>query len=116
MHSFKLYLIKGVRIVQKAAKNTTVKEKNIRRNDFIRVIICCVLVCGFCYTMIAQQIRISAIRSETEACEKEIAKQEQIYAELKEKAKDNSTDEFYEEKARDEGYVRSDETVFIVGN
>ena len=28
----------------------------------------------------------------------------------------SSTDEYYEEKARDEGYVRDDETVFIVGN
>ena len=102
--------------MQKAAKKTTVKEKKMHRNDLIRILVCCVLVCGFGYTMISQQIRISAIRSETEACEHEIAKQEQIYAELKEKAKDNSTDEFYEEKARDEGYVRSDETVFIVGN
>ncbi|MBR1970905.1 MAG: septum formation initiator family protein [Clostridia bacterium] len=102
--------------MQKAAKKTTVKEKKMQKNDFMRVVICCVVVCGFIYTMISQQIRISAIRNETEACEREIAKQEQIYAELKEKAKDNSTDEFYEEKARDEGYVRSDETVFIVGN
>ncbi len=102
--------------MEKAAKKTTVKRKKIRKNDYIRILICCVLVCGFVYTMIAQQIRISAIRSETEQCEKEIAKQEQIYAELKEKAKGNSTDKFYEEKARDEGYVRDDETVFIVGN
>lgn len=102
--------------MEKAAKKTTVKEKKIRRNQYIRILICCVLICGFVYTMIAQQIRISAIRNETQECEREIAKQEKIYAELKEKAKDNSTDEFYEEKARDEGYVRDDETVFIIGN
>lgn len=102
--------------MEKAAKKTTSKANNKRKNDYIRIVVCCVLVCGFVYTMISQQIRISAIRNETEACEREIAKQEQIYAELKEKAKDNSTDEFYEQKARDEGYVRDDETVFIVGN
>ena len=41
---------------------------------------------------------------------------EKEYEVLKEKAKYNSTDEFYEDKARDEGYVREDETVFVVGN
>ena len=102
--------------MEKATKKASVKKKKLKRNDYIRIAVCCAVVCGFVYTLISQQIRISAIRQETKECLSEIEKQEQKYSQLKEKAKDNSTDKFYEEKARDEGYIRADETQFVVGN
>ena len=102
--------------MEKATKKASKKKKKLQRSDFLRIFLCCAVICGFMYTIISQQIRISAIRQETKQCLSEIEKQEQKYSQLKEKAKDNSTDKFYEEKARDEGYVRDSETVFIVGN
>ena len=89
--------------MEKATKKASSKKRRLQRSDYIRIIICSVVVCGFLYTMISQQVRISAIRKETEQCLSEIEQQEEKYSKLKEKAKENSTDEFYEEKARDEG-------------
>ena len=68
------------------------------------------------YTLITQQIDLINIRRQTAQCTEEIEEQKALYEVYKGKAASNSTDEFYEEKARDEGYVRSDETVFVVGN
>ena len=67
-------------------------------------------------TLISQQIRLVSIRRETAQCREEIADKEKEYERLSEKAKYNSSDDFYERKARDEGYAREDETVFVVGN
>ena len=47
--------------------------------------------------------------------EETVLKQKE-YDRLEEKAQYSSSDKFYEDKARDEGYVREDEIVFIVGN
>ena len=71
---------------------------------------------GFLYTLISQQITLANIRRETAECTKQIAVKEEEFSRLKERAEYNSTDEYYEQKARDEGYVREDETVFIIGN
>ena len=70
----------------------------------------------FLYILIAQQVRLVSIRKETARCQEEIAIQEKEYQKLEEKAAYSSSERFYEEKARDEGYVKENETIFIVGN
>ena len=99
-------------MLKKAAR----KRAKRSRNDYIRILVFCLLIGGFLYTLVSQQINLISIRRETAQCKKEIAVQKDKYSRLKEKAEYNSSDEYYEDKARDEGYVRSDETVFIVGN
>ena len=82
----------------------------------LRFCILSLLVGSFLYTLVTQQINLVSIRKQTAQCRQEISEKKALYKMYKEKAESNSTDEFYEEKARDEGYVRSDETVFVVGN
>ena len=84
--------------------------------DIIRICALALLLGSFVYTLVAQQINLINIRRQTAQCAEEIEEQKALYEVYKEKAESNSTDEFYEEKARDEGYVRSDETVFVIGN
>lgn len=99
-----------------AAKKTVSKRKKRTRADYARLAVFFLIIGGFLCTLISQQLRLISIRRETAQCEEQIALQEKEYERLKEKAEYNSSDSFYEEKARDEGYVREDETVFIVGN
>lgn len=102
--------------MENATKRTAKTRKKMSRSDYIRVIVCFLIIGGFLYTLASQQIRLINIRRETAQCEKEIAIQEKEYERLKKKAEYSSSDKFYEEKARDEGYVRKNETVFIIGN
>ncbi len=97
-------------------KKSTRKKKKRTRTDYIRLAIWGLIIGGFLYTLVSQQLRLSSIHRETEQCKQQIALQEEEYDKLSKKAEYNSSDEFYEQKARDEGYVRSDETVFVVGN
>lgn len=98
------------------SKNPVRKQKKKTHSYYLRLTVCFLIIAGFLYTLVSQQLRLISIRRETAQCEREISAMEKEYDVLKEKAKYNSTDEFYEDKARDEGYVREDETVFIVGN
>jgi len=102
--------------VENATKRSAKKRKKRTRSDYIRLIVCFLVIGGFLYTLASQQLRLISIRRETAQCEKEIALQEKEYERLKKKAEYSSSDEFYEEKARDEGYVRDNETVFVIGN
>ena len=102
--------------MENATKRSAKKRKRRTRSDYIRIIVCVLVIGGFLYTLASQQLRLISIRRETAQCEKEIALQEKEYERLKKKAEYSSSDEFYEEKARDEGYVRDDETVFVIGN
>lgn len=102
--------------MSKAAKQKVQKKRKFTRGDYLRVTICFLVIGGFLYTIAAQQLRLINIRKETARCEEQIAVKEKEYERLKEKAAYSSSDRFYEEKARDEGYVREDETVFVVGN
>ena len=99
-----------------AAKRKVHKKREYTRSGYLRVLISVLVIGGFLYTLTAQQFRLISIRKETARCNEEIALQEREYEKLKEKAAYSSSDRFYEEKARDEGYVRENETVFIVGN
>ena len=99
-----------------AAKKKVHKKREFTRGDYFRLAVCILIIGGFLYTLAAQQFRLISIRRETAQCNEEIVLQEKEYERLKEKAAYSSSDRFYEEKARDEGYVREDETVFIVGN
>ena len=98
------------------SKNSVRKQKKRTRSYYLRLTVCFLIIAGFLYTLVSQQLRLISIRRETAQCEREISAMEKEYDVLKEKAKYNSTDDFYEDKARDEGYVREDETVFVVGN
>ncbi len=102
--------------VSRSAKKKVHKKREYTRGDYARVTISILIIGGFLYTLTAQQFRLVDIRKETARCREEIALQEKEYEKLKEKAAYSSSDRFYEEKARDEGYVREDETVFIIGN
>ena len=102
--------------MENTTKRSAKKRKKRTRSDYIRLIVCFLVIGGFLYTLASQQLRLISIRRETAQCEKEIALQEKEYERLKKKAEYSSSDEFYEEKARDEGYVRDSETVFVIGN
>ena len=95
----------------------TVNKKRKRTNaDYIRLFVGVLVIGGFLFTLVSQQLRISSIRRETKQYEERTAVLEKEYDKLSKKEKYNSTDASVERKARDEGYVRSDETVFVVGN
>ena len=102
--------------MENATKKTISKKKKRTRSYYLRVIAIFLIIGGFFYTLVSQQVRLVSIRRETAQCKEEIAMKEKEYVSLQEKAKYNSSDDFYERKARDEGYVREDETVFVVGN
>lgn len=98
------------------ARRRSRKRRKFSRGDYIRLVTLILIIGGFLYTLAAQQLRLISIRRETARCEQEIARQEKEYERLEEKANYSSSDRFYEEKARDEGYIREDETLFVVGN
>ena len=102
--------------MENVTKKTVSPKKKKTRSYYIRVIVIFLIMGGFVCTLISQQIRLINIRRETAQCKEVIAVKEKEYKTLEEKAKYNSSDDFYERKARDEGYVREDETVFVVGN
>ena len=92
------------------------KKRKRTRADYVRIIVFCLVVCGFLYTLVSQQLRLSSIRREKQQCDEQIALQNEAYEKSKKEAEYSSTDEFYEDKARDEGYVHPDETVFVIVN
>ncbi len=100
----------------KAMKKTGNVKNKKSRAYYIRIAVCLLVTTVFVYTLISQQVRLMTIKRETKLCLEEISTQKEEYSKLKEKAKNSSSDRFYEEKARDEGYVREDETVFVIGN
>lgn len=102
--------------MSKKGENSVRKTRKSKQSYYVRIAVCVLIISGFLYTLVSQQLRLISIRRETARCEKEITAMEKEYDVLKEKAKYNSSDEFYEDKARDEGYVRDDETLFVVGN
>lgn len=86
------------------------------RANFIRMAVFAAVIVTFLCTFVSQQLRIAEIQRETKQCKSQIAMQKEEYDRLEKKAEYNSSEDFYEEKARDEGYVREDEIVFVVGN
>lgn len=102
--------------MSRAATKKVHKKRKYTSSDYLRLMVSILIIGGFLYTLTAQQFRLMNIRKETARCDEEIALQEKEYEKLKEKAAYSSSDRFYEEKARDEGYVREGETVFIIGN
>ena len=102
--------------MKQVEKKTTRVRKKRTRADYIRMAIWGLVIGGFVFTLISQQIYLSDIHREDEQCKKQIAVRKDEYEDLSKKAEYNASDKFYEEKARDEGYVSPDETVFVVGN
>lgn len=99
-------------------KKQSAHLKNARstKSYYIRLAVGLFVVGAFLFTMASSQLRIIDIRRETAQCRRELAQRKEEYESLKEKAKYNSSEKFYEDKARDEGYIREDETLFVVGN
>ncbi len=95
---------------------TAGKRRRRTRADYVRIIIFCLVIGGFMCTLVSQQLRLISIRRETQRCEELISLKEKEYEKLSEKAEYSSSSEFYEEKARDEGYVGKNEKVFVIGN
>lgn len=76
-----------------------------------------VVVAGyFLVTVISQQINLHQIRRETAEYDRAIAALESEYQQLEQKQKFYTTDEFYAEKARDAGYIREDEVLFVMNH
>ena len=100
------------RVQVKSAK----KRKKRTRSEYIFMVVGILIVGSFLCTLVSQQLRLSSIRRETEQCRQQIALTEKEYEKSSESAKNSTSDAFYEKKARDEGYVRADETVFVIGN
>ena len=96
------------------SKNTRKSNKKRRRSVFSMIL--AGMLAAFLLTSATMQYKIMNIRREREAYELETALQEKEYERLSEKAKYSKSDDFYEQKARDEGYVSENETVFVVGN
>jgi len=94
------------------------KRRRIRlkRNDFIFLAVCLLVFGGFLLTVFGQEQKLSEIRHDTAEQEKQVAALEEEYEILEEEEAKNSGDEFFEAKAREEGYVHEDEVVFVVGN
>ena len=114
---FQLYYnVREVRSLENVSKKRNRKKRKRTRADYVRLIVFCVVVCGFLYTLVSQQLRLANIRRETKQCQEQIAQQNKEYEKSKKEAEYSSTDEFYEDKARAEGYVRPDETVFVIVN
>ena len=99
-----------------AATKKVHKKRKFNRGDYVRFAVCILIIGGFLYTLTAQQFRLASIRKETARYQEETVLKQKEYDRLEEKAQYSSSDKFYEDKARDEGYVREDEIVFIVGN
>ncbi len=102
--------------MESVARKRVHKKRKYTRNDYIFLAVCILISGSLLYVLTAQQFQFISIRKETARCNEEIVLQQKEYERLKEKAAYSSSDRFYEEKARDEGYVREDETLFIVGN
>ena len=102
--------------MRKAEKKSVRKKRKFTQGDYIRIAVCSLIICGFVYTLISQQIRLSTIRKETAQYKEELALKEKDYQHYSEKAEHSTSDDFYEEKAREEGYVYENETVFVVVN
>ena len=102
--------------MKRPLKHNTRKKRKLTRNNYITLAFC-ILVCGgFLCTLFSQGQTQARIRKELARVNEEIAVKKEQYELLEEKQERNSGDDFYEEKARDEGYVREDETLFVVGN
>ena len=102
--------------MHKVKKKAAPKKRRRTRGDYIRLAVFLFVVGGFLFTVMSQQLHLSDIRDRNNQYKKEIARKEKELALLEQKGKENSSADFYERKARDEGYVLENETVYIVGN
>ena len=102
--------------MNKVVRKATGRNQKSRRKINISLVVLIVVVVGFLYTVVSLQSRLSDIREQREEFERKTALKQEEYDNLKQRKENNSTVEALEEKARDEGYVGEDETVFVVVN
>ena len=102
--------------MKKPLNRKTRKKRVWTRDSIIYLVICILVFGGFLYTFIVQEKTLLDIRKQQAYYNEEIVIKESELAEAEERAAHSSSDRFYEDKARDEGYIRDDETQFVVGN
>ncbi len=102
--------------MRKFFKRKTRKKRKLTRSSLIYMLIAILVFGGFLVAVIGQENTLSDIRKEQAFYEQENASKKEELAEAEKDEAYSSSDEFYENKARDEGYVREDEVQFVVGN
>ena len=101
--------------MRKFMKKLTGNGKKMRIK-FLHIGIIVVVSVGFLYTFVSLQNRLENIREDRAECEREYDSKQEEYEKLMRKAEANNSKDYLEKKARDEGYVLENETVFIVTN
>ena len=90
--------------------------KNLKQNKkYIAFIIVGILLVIFFYCggrVIAQGADINRLKNQKEAYEQQLEKQKEVNAELEEVLESDNKDEYIEKKAREKGFVKSNEIVF----
>ena len=102
--------------MKKPLNRKTRKKRVWTRDSIIYLVICVLVFGGFLYTFIVQEKTLSDIRKQQAFYNEEIVIKEGELAEAEERGAHSSSDKFDEDTARDEGYIRDDETQFVVGN
>ena len=102
--------------MEKRLKRRTRNRYKLTRNGLIYLLVGLFVFGGFLVTVIGQQIDLSEIYKEQAFYEKENASKKEALEEAELDEAYSSSDEFYEDKARDEGYIREGEVQFVVGN
>lgn len=94
-------------------------DRQISREKMPRLIIitaACLTLVVFAVALCSTMIRIHNVRAEISEYDVAIAQKKSELEQLDQKVRYNESDEFREDAARDNGFVREDETVFIVTN
>lgn len=89
------------------------KNKNYKiRIDFVRLIFSIISIYFvICFTY--QQIELNYYKSQRQRTEEGIRKQTEVLKKYKKEIESENTDELLEKKARDLGYVKPNEKIFI---
>lgn len=93
------------------------KKKEQRKNykiriDFTRLILSAVSI-YFVICFSCQQIKLNQYRRQKEITEQGILKQKETLKKLEEEMKSENSDELLEKKARELGYIKPNEKIFV---
>ncbi len=102
--------------MHKVVKKTTAKKRRRKSSDYIRLAIVLLVLGSFLYTFMSLQHRLWSIREDRIKCENEYKAKKEEYELAKQQSDANASADYYEKKARDEGYVLENEVVFVIGN
>ncbi len=102
--------------MHKVVKSPTAKKRRRKSSDYIRLAIVLLVLGSFLYTFMSLQQRLWGIREDRIKCENEYKAKKEEYELAKQQSDANASSDYYEKKARDEGYVLENEVVFVIGN